>query len=173
MRKKRLECIKQPVSLPPHPVAMSFGRTYQCPLERPLVSNRQRWGGSSGSDGDRAAAIPQGGSGGQGSSMGIGSRRRSRSPRRHPGYSSALAVGPSARSQAQGARLHKPHSRAQQVTRLCSASDTPIELVSSSTCRDTGNIVPVTGAQGFAVATRLHGGKQGKSPAVPRSAPRH
>ena len=95
---------------------MSFGRTYQCPLERPLVSNRQRWGGSSGGSGDRAAVIPQNSGGEQKSGISIGSRRRSRSPCRHRGYSSALAVGPSARFRARGVQLHKPRSRAQPGT---------------------------------------------------------
>ena len=151
--------------LPRHPLARSFGRTYRCPLEVALVPNRQRWGYSSGGSGDRAAAIPLFSGGVQRPGISIGSWYRSRSPHGHPGYSSALAFGTSARFQAQGARLHRPRSRAQPVTRLCPVSDTSAEPVSSSTRRDTDNTVPVTAAQGFAVATRLHGGKQGKSPA--------
>ena len=77
-----------------------------------------------------------------------------------------VAVGPSAHFQAQGAQLHKPHSRTQQVTRLCSVSDASTEPVSSSTRRDIDNTVPVTAAQGFAVATRRQGGKRSRSPAV-------
>ena len=57
-QQNRFEC-SQPVSLPSHPVAMSFGSRYPCPLERPLVANRQAWGDSSGGSGGSAAAIPQ------------------------------------------------------------------------------------------------------------------
>ena len=138
-RKKRLECIKQPVSLPSHLATMSFGRAYQCPLERPLGTIRQRWGDSSGGSGYFAAALPQSSGGEQRSGIGMGSRRRSRSPRRHRGYTSALAVGPSARFQAQRPRLHKPPSRAQLAARPCYASDTSTGLIGTTTSRDTDN----------------------------------
>ena len=83
---------------------MSYGRKCQCPLEEPPVSRPQAWGNSSGGSGARAATKLRADESEQRLSTGSESRRRSRSPRKHPGYSSALAVGPSARFQAQGAR---------------------------------------------------------------------
>ena len=83
---------------------MSFGGYYYPPLDRPLVSTRQAWGVPSGV---RA------------------SHGRYRSPRRQPHFPPIMAVGPSARFLAAGARPgpagYRREGRGQFAT--CTAND--------------------------------------------------
>ena len=90
---------------------MSFGRKCHCPLEEPPVIRRQVGGASSGSGWVRAAAKLRADNIERSRIACLESRRRSRSPRHHPGYSAALAIGPSARFHAQGTNSSRIRSR--------------------------------------------------------------
>ena len=110
---------------------MSFGGKYRCPLDGPPPVRRQAGGSSSGWV--RAAARLRTDKIEQSRQACVEARRRSRSPRRHPGYSVALSIGPSARlvTQRIGASSSRVRSSDAQNSRRALKAFRPMRKLSA------------------------------------------